>query len=88
MSEAPERVGEHGDEVNEEAIGPGDVSVPGPYPSGQVSEHGDTTPETTKTTREAGSLGDLTREVSTSTVADESGGMGSPLYDEEERKNK
>ena len=74
--------------TNEEAIGPDDVSIPGPYPSGRVSEHGDADPEPTKKTRNADSLGDLTREVSTSTVAEESGGMGSPLYDDEEGKKK
>lgn len=72
-------------EMNE-AIGP-DVEVPGPYPSGQVSDSGDAgTPEPTKETRESDSLGDLTKEVSTSTVAEESGGMGRPLYDEDKRK--
>lgn len=76
-------------EMNEAAIGP-DVDVQGPYPSGRVSsERGDAgDPAPTKKTREAESLGDLTREVSTSTVAEESGGMGSPLYDEEKRPEK
>jgi len=67
-------------EMNE-AIGP-DVDIPGVYPSGQVSDREDSRkPAPTKESREANSLGDLTKEVSTSTVADESGGMGSPLYD-------
>lgn len=73
-------------EMNE-AIGPV-VEIPGPYPSGQVSDRGDDKPVPTKHTREAASLGDLTREVSTSTLAEESGGLGSPLHDDEERKNK
>jgi hypothetical protein len=34
-------------------------------------------------TRDTGSLGDLTKEQSTSTVAAESGGLGSPLFDDE-----
>lgn len=76
------------EQESNEPIGP-DVAIPGPYPSGQVAGHGDTDqPEPTKQTRPADSLGDLTREVSTSTVAEETGGMGSPLYDDEERKNK
>jgi hypothetical protein len=70
-----------------EAIGP-DVDIPGVYPSGQVSGEGDSgKPAPTKETRRADSLGDLTKDVSTSTVAEESGGMGSPLYDEGKRKD-
>lgn len=72
-------------EMNE-AIGP-DVEIPGPYPSGQVSDHGDADkPAPTTQSRESASLGDLTEEVSTSTVAEESGGMGSSIYDDEARK--
>lgn len=63
-----------------------DVDIPGPYPTG----HGDPTgkpfspePEPTKETRDAGSLGDLTEKVSPSTVREETGGLGSPIYDEE-----
>lgn len=74
-------------EMNQ-AIGP-DVDIPGPYPSGQVSDHRDADKSApTKETREAGSLGDLTREASTSTVAENSGGLGSPMIDGEERKSK
>jgi hypothetical protein len=40
-------------------------------------------PEPTKATRDAGSLGDLTEDVSTSTMSENTGGMGSPIYDEE-----
>jgi hypothetical protein len=38
------------------------------------------------TSRQGASLGDLTKDVSTSGVPQESGGMGSPLYDDEDRK--
>jgi hypothetical protein len=73
-----------------EAIGP-DVTIPGPYPSGRVSDSGDADPqsEPTETTRGEQSLGDLTKEVSTSKVAQETGGMGAPegLYSEGERKD-
>ena len=80
MSDVPEKT----EQEMKEAIGP-EVTVPGPYPSGQVTsqEEADKSSEPTKQTREAGSLGDLTREVSTSTVAEESGGMGSPIYGDE-----
>jgi hypothetical protein len=68
-----------------EAIGP-DVDIPGPYPA----ERGDPTgeplsrePEPTKATRDEGSLGDLTEEVSTSTMREGTGGLGSPVYDKE-----
>jgi hypothetical protein len=78
------------DDMNQ-AIGP-EVSIPGPYPSGQAptSEEAAEAPaaeEAPPVTRDAGSLGDLTQEQSTSTVAAESGGLGSPLYDEEEQEN-
>jgi len=57
-----------------------------------VPEGGDTSssrqPEPTKKTREADSLGDLSKEVSTSVVAEETGGLGSPLYDDEKSKDK
>jgi len=84
MSNAPER----GEQMNEEAIGPDHVSIPGVYPSGQASDHGDARPAPTKKTREADSLGDLTKEVSTSTVAEESAGLGSPVYEDETRQDK
>lgn len=73
-------------EMNQ-AIGP-DVDIQGAYPSGQVSDRRDADkPAPTKETREAGSLGDLTREVSTSTMAENSGGLGSPVPDDEERQS-
>jgi hypothetical protein len=78
MNNAPERAEQLDEDVNEEAI-TADVSIPGPYPSGDVSDRGDADePEPTKEERAAGSLGDLTTETSTSTVAEESGGLGSP----------
>jgi hypothetical protein len=78
-----------------EAIGP-DVTIPGPYSSGRVSDSGDAgepespQSEPTKTTRGEGSLGDLTKEVSTSKAAQETGGVGASerLYSDEERKDK
>jgi hypothetical protein len=75
-----------------EAIGP-DIDIPGAYPSGRVPDPGDTPDPSsqqqapTKETRDTGSLGDLTKDTSTSTVAEESGGLGSPLYDDEKRQN-
>ncbi|MDQ3763759.1 MAG: hypothetical protein M3460_19735 [Actinomycetota bacterium] len=69
-----------------------DVDIPGPYPS----ERGDPTgeplspgPEPTKADRGAGSLGDLTEDRSTATIREETtGGLGSPIYDEEKRQDK
>jgi len=65
-----------------------DVNIPGAYPS----HHGDPTgeplssePEPTKETRGAASLGDLTKDASKETVREETGGLSSPAYDEQER---
>jgi hypothetical protein len=66
-----------------------DVDIPGPYPTGRGDLTGkppSSEPEPTKETREAGSLGDLTKEASTSTMREETGGLGSPIYDEGERR--
>ena len=63
-----------------------DVNIPGPYPTGRGDPTGEplsSTPEPTKETRDAGSLGDLTAEASPSTMREETGGLGSPRYDEE-----
>lgn len=63
-----------------------DVDIPGPYPTGRGDPTGkpfSSEPEPTKETRGAGSLGDLTEQVSTSTAREETGGLGSPIYDEE-----
>ncbi len=84
MSSMPDRAEQPTNDTND-AIGP-EVDVPGPYPTG----HGDPTgeplspeSEPTKATRSAGSLGDLTEEASTSKMREETGGLGSPIYDEE-----
>lgn len=69
---------------NEEIVA--DVNVPGPYPTGHGDPSGEpisSEPEPTKATRETGSLGDLTEGVSPSTMREETGGLGSPTYDEE-----
>lgn len=63
-----------------------DVNIPGPYPTGRGDPTGQplsSEPEPTKETRSAGSLGDLTEQASPSTVREETGGLGSPIYDEE-----
>ncbi|MGH3801795.1 MAG: hypothetical protein ACRDTD_17015 [Pseudonocardiaceae bacterium] len=63
-----------------------DVDIPGPYPTGRGDPTGEplsAEPEPTTETRGAGSLGDLTEEVSTSTTREETGGLGSPTLDEE-----
>ncbi len=62
-----------------------DVDIPGPYPTGQGDPTGEpltAEPEPTKASRDAASLGDLTEEVSAGTVREETGGLGSPIYDE------
>ena len=83
MSNAPDRTEQLDENVNEKAI-EADVSIPGPYPSGDTSGHGDADkPEPTKEDRGSGSLGDLTTEASTSTIADKTGGLGSPSYEGE-----
>jgi hypothetical protein len=84
MSGMSDKVKQPTSEMNE-AIGP-DVHIPGPYPSGRGDPTGEplsSEPEPTKTTRGAGSLGDLTEEVSTSTMREETGGLGSPMYDDD-----
>ena len=86
MGSVPEKTEPTSDDMNEE-IGP-DVTVPGPFPS--VSDHrdaGEPSPQSEPTgqTRGAGSLGDLTQEVSTSTMREETGGLGSPIHDDEKR---
>jgi len=84
MNSMPEKAEQATDDMNE-AIGP-DVDIPGPYPSGRGDPTGEplsSEPEPTKATREAGSLGNLTEATSTSTVREETGGLGSPIYDDE-----
>lgn len=71
-------------DVNDEIVA--DVNIPGPYPSDRVDYTGEppsSEPEPTKATRDAGSLGDLTKDTSTSTMRDNTGGLGSPIYDED-----
>jgi len=66
------------------AIGP-DIDIPGPYPSAHGNPARESDPseqEPRKGTREAGSLGKLTKQTSTSTMREETGGLGSPIYDE------
>lgn len=84
MSSMSDKVEQPTDEMNE-AIGP-DVDIPGPYPSGRGDPTGkplSTEPEPTKATRGTGSLGSLTKAMSTSTVREETGGLGSPICDDE-----
>jgi len=66
-----------------------DVDIPGPYPAGRGDPTGkpfSPGPEPTKSTRDAGSLGDLTKDISKGTVREETGGLGSPIYDDENRE--
>ena len=90
MSSTPERA-EHSIDKLDEAIGP-DVEIPAVYPTGSApnsteAAEADSHPsEPTTTPSEGASLGDLTKDVSTSGVPQESGGMGIPQYDDEERK--
>jgi hypothetical protein len=68
-----------------------DVNVPGPYPSGRGDPTGKPlSPETepAEASRTGGSLGNLTEDASTSSVRDETGGLGSPLSDDEKRTDK
>lgn len=66
-----------------------DVHVPGPYPSeGDTGESLSSEPEPTKETRDAASLGDLTENVSSETVREETSGLGSPAYDDEQSAGK
>jgi hypothetical protein len=74
-----------------QAIGP-EVRVPGPYPSTEAPSSAETAnapaqeQARTEVTRDADSLGDLNREQSMSTVAEESGGLGSPVLEEEKQE--
>lgn len=84
MSSMPDSAEQPAKERND-AIGP-DVDIPGPYPTPRGDPSGEpmsSEPEPTKATRDAGSLGDLTEEGSTSTMREGTGGLGSPMYDEE-----
>lgn len=84
MSSMPDKAEQATDEMNE-AIGP-DIHIPGPYPSGRGDPTGEPLsrePEPTKETRDAGSLGSLTEQTTTSNARQETGGLGSPSYDDE-----
>jgi hypothetical protein len=84
----PESAENSTDELDE-SIGP-DVDVPGPYPTAdapntrEAAEVGSHQSGPATTPRQADSLGDLTKDVSTSEVPNKSGGMG--VYDDEERQ--
>lgn len=65
-----------------------DVHIPGPYPADQGDPTGEpfsSEPEPTKATRSAESLGDLTKSMSTSPTRQATGGLGSPIYDEDKQ---
>ncbi len=90
MSSTPERAEHATDEMND-AIGP-EVDIPGVYPTGsapdgkEAAEEGSHQSEPTATPRQADSLGDLTKDVSTSAIPTKSGGMGSPIFDDHEER--
>lgn len=68
-----------------------DVHIPGAYPSDRGDATGEplsSGPEPTKETRNTGSLGDLTENVSQERVREETGGLGSPSYDDEKTAGK
>jgi hypothetical protein len=68
-----------------------DVDIPGPYPSGRGDPTGEplsSDSEDPQATRTGGSLGNLTEDVSTSSMREETGGLGSPVLDEEKRQEK
>jgi hypothetical protein len=83
MSNVPDKTEQPTNE-NDEIVAP--VEVPGPYPTARGNPTGkplSAEPEPTKETRGTGSLGDLTKEASTSAVREETGGLGSTIYEEE-----
>lgn len=66
-----------------------DVHVPGPYPSDSTNTSASSSdPEPTEDARDANSLGNLTKDVGTSKMREQTGGLGSPLYNDENRANK
>ncbi|MGH3873044.1 MAG: hypothetical protein ACRDSR_16320 [Pseudonocardiaceae bacterium] len=82
MSSTPDKAEQPTNE-NEAIVA--DVDIPGPYPTGRGDPTGEPLsdgPAPTKETREAGSLGDLTKTVSTSPMVEETGGLGSPIFEE------
>lgn len=90
MTSMPGRAEHATDELNE-AIGP-DVDIPAVHPTGsaptskEAADAGSHDPEATDTSRQADSLGDLTKEVSTSEIPTKSGGMGSAMFDDHEER--
>jgi hypothetical protein len=88
MTSTPDRTEHAADEMNE-AVGP-DVKIPGPFPTGsaptskEAAESDSHPSEPAKAPRSGESLGDLTKDVSTSAVPDDSGGLGSAIYDDED----
>ncbi len=75
-------------EMNDAVVA--DVHIPGPYPSDGGHDTGEpvsSEPEPTKASRSAGSLGDLTDNVSTSTTREDTGGLGTPTYDKDKQAN-
>jgi hypothetical protein len=82
---------EHATDEMNEAIGP-DVDIPGAYPTGsaptskEAAETGSHHSEPTDTPRQGGSLGELTKDVSTSEVPTKSGSMGSAMFDDNEER--
>lgn len=83
MTSMPDRAAEP---TNEKEGIVADVDIPGPYPTDRGDPTGEplsSEPEPAKATRDAGSLGDLTETTSRSTTREDTGGMGSPIYDED-----
>ncbi len=90
MSSASDRAEHATDELNE-AMGP-DVKIPGPFPTGkaptgkEAAESESHEPVPAEAPRTGPPLGDLTKDVSTSAVPDESGGLGSASNDDQDGK--
>jgi hypothetical protein len=63
-----------------------DVKISGAHPGASAPNTGEAaeadTSESTDVPRQTGSLGDLTKDVATSPVPEDSGGMGSPQHDD------
>jgi hypothetical protein len=90
MNNVPDSTEQSRDDMNQ-AIGP-EVHVPGPYPSADAPTSGEAAnapseqQAQTQVTRDADSLGDLSKGQSMSAVAEESGGLGSPALEEEKQQ--
>lgn len=82
MSSMPDRAEQPANE-NEAIVA--DVDIPGPYPTGRGDPTGEplsSESDPADATRGAKSLGDLTEEVSRETMREDTGGLGSPSYDD------